>query len=118
MRENGSSDLLNKLYDTALNKLEGMKKEYDALRIRYNEKTASHNADLSRLEQMEEENRRLQKQLDVLLKQRDSALHFQQQYSGSVRRYSSHPPINHSRQFSSLRRKSCSLSGSRVSSRS
>lgn len=90
MRENGSSDLLNKLYDAALNKLEGMKKEYDALRIRYNEKTASHNADLSRLEQMEEENRRLQKQLDVLLKQRDTALHFQQQYSGSVRRCSSH----------------------------
>ncbi len=89
MRENGSSELLNKLYDTALNKLEGMKKEYDALRKRYNEKTVSHNADLSRLEQMEEENRRLQKQQDVLLKQRDSALHFQQQYSGSVRRYSS-----------------------------
>ncbi|XP_077086988.1 disks large homolog 5 isoform X1 [Siphateles boraxobius] len=89
MRENGSSDLLNKLYDAALNKLEGTKKEYDALRKRYNEKTASHNADLSRLEQMEEENRRLQKQLDVLLKQRDSALHFQQQYSGSVRRFES-----------------------------
>ncbi|XP_016141000.1 disks large homolog 5 isoform X2 [Sinocyclocheilus grahami] len=89
MRENGSSELLNKLYDTALNKLEGMKKEYDALRKRYNEKTASHNADLSRLEQMEEENRRLQKQQDVLLKQRDSALHFQQQYSGSVRRFES-----------------------------
>uniref|UniRef100_A0A672PVS3 Discs large MAGUK scaffold protein 5 n=1 Tax=Sinocyclocheilus grahami TaxID=75366 RepID=A0A672PVS3_SINGR len=86
---NGSSELLNKLYDTALNKLEGMKKEYDALRKRYNEKTASHNADLSRLEQMEEENRRLQKQQDVLLKQRDSALHFQQQYSGSVRRFES-----------------------------
>uniref|UniRef100_A0A671L428 Disks large homolog 5-like n=1 Tax=Sinocyclocheilus anshuiensis TaxID=1608454 RepID=A0A671L428_9TELE len=89
MRENGSSELLNKLYDTALNKLEGMKKEYDALRKRYNEKTASHNADLSHLEQMEEENRRLQKQQDVLLKQRDSALHFQQQYSGSVRRFES-----------------------------
>uniref|UniRef100_A0A673H734 Disks large homolog 5-like n=1 Tax=Sinocyclocheilus rhinocerous TaxID=307959 RepID=A0A673H734_9TELE len=81
MRENGSSDLLNKLYDTALNKLEGMKKEYDALRKRYNEKASSHNADLSRLEQMEEENRRLQKQ------QRDSVMHFQQQYSGSVRRF-------------------------------
>ncbi len=66
-----------------------MKKEHDALRKRYNEKTASHSADLSRLEQMEEENRRLQKQQDVLLKHRDSALHFQQQYSGSVRRYSS-----------------------------
>uniref|UniRef100_A0A673H7P0 Disks large homolog 5-like n=1 Tax=Sinocyclocheilus rhinocerous TaxID=307959 RepID=A0A673H7P0_9TELE len=81
MPHNGSSDLLNKLYDTALNKLEGMKKEYDALRKRYNEKASSHNADLSRLEQMEEENRRLQKQ------QRDSVMHFQQQYSGSVRRF-------------------------------
>ncbi|XP_026131794.1 disks large homolog 5 isoform X1 [Carassius auratus] len=89
MRENGSSELLNKLYDTALNKLEGMKKEYDALRKRYSEKTVSHNTDLSRLEEMEEENRRLQKQLDVLLKQRDSALHLQHQYSGSVRRFES-----------------------------
>uniref|UniRef100_A0A671RK68 Calcium-activated potassium channel subunit alpha-1-like n=1 Tax=Sinocyclocheilus anshuiensis TaxID=1608454 RepID=A0A671RK68_9TELE len=83
MPHNGSSDLLNKLYDMALNKLEGMKKEYDALRKRYNEKASSHNADLSRLEQMEEENRRLQKQ------QRDSVMHFQQQYSGSVRRFES-----------------------------
>ncbi|XP_051523810.1 disks large homolog 5-like isoform X2 [Myxocyprinus asiaticus] len=89
MRENGSSDLLNKLYDTTLNKLEGIKKEYDTLRKRYNEKMVSHNADLSRLEQTEEENRRLQKQLDVLLKQRDSALHYQQQYSSSVRRFES-----------------------------
>ncbi|XP_051968921.1 disks large homolog 5-like isoform X2 [Xyrauchen texanus] len=89
MRENGSSDLLNKLYDTTLNKLEGIKKEYDTLRKRYNEKTASHNADLSRLEKTEEENRRLQKQLDVLLKQRDSALHYQQQYSSSTRRFDS-----------------------------
>ncbi|XP_073723345.1 disks large homolog 5 [Misgurnus anguillicaudatus] len=89
MRENGSSDLLNKLYDGALNKLEVMKQESDALRKRYNEKTANHSADLSRLEQMDEENRRLQKQLDVLLKQRDSALHFQQQYSSSGRRFES-----------------------------
>ncbi|XP_030629771.1 disks large homolog 5 isoform X2 [Chanos chanos] len=87
MRENGSSDILNKLYDTAMDKLEGMKKEYDTLRKRYNEKTASHNADLSRLEQAEEENRRLQKQMDMLLKQRDSALHYQQQYSTSMRRF-------------------------------
>ncbi|XP_051529533.1 disks large homolog 5-like isoform X2 [Myxocyprinus asiaticus] len=89
MRENGSSDLLNKLYDTTLNKLEGIKKEYDTLRKRYNEKTVSHNADLSRLEKTEEENRHLQKQLDVLLKQRDSALHYQQQYSSSTRRFES-----------------------------
>lgn len=85
MRE-GSSDVLNKLYDTALNKLEAMKNDYEALRKRYNEKTAGHNVDLSRLDQAEEENLRLQKQLDLLLKQRDVAIHYQQQYSSSLRR--------------------------------
>uniref|UniRef100_A0A667YJW2 Discs large MAGUK scaffold protein 5 n=1 Tax=Myripristis murdjan TaxID=586833 RepID=A0A667YJW2_9TELE len=84
MRE-GSSDVLNKLYDTAVDKLEAMKRDYEALRKRYNENTASHNTDLSRLEQAEEENHRLQKQVDMLLKQRDAAIHFQQQYSSSMR---------------------------------
>uniref|UniRef100_A0A3P8T4P9 Discs large MAGUK scaffold protein 5 n=1 Tax=Amphiprion percula TaxID=161767 RepID=A0A3P8T4P9_AMPPE len=86
MRE-GSSDVLNKLYDTAVDKLEAMKSDYEALRKHYNEKTANHNADLSRLDQAEEENHRLQKQLDMLLKQRDAAIHYQQQYSSSLRRF-------------------------------
>uniref|UniRef100_A0AAQ5Y7B5 Discs, large homolog 5b (Drosophila), tandem duplicate 1 n=1 Tax=Amphiprion ocellaris TaxID=80972 RepID=A0AAQ5Y7B5_AMPOC len=86
MRE-GSSDVLNKLYDTAVDKLEAMKSDYEALRKHYNEKTANHNADLSRLDQAEEENHRLQKQLDMLLKQRDAAIHYQQQYSSSIRRF-------------------------------
>ncbi|XP_078128657.1 disks large homolog 5a isoform X7 [Sander vitreus] len=89
MREKGSSEVLNKLYDTAMDKLEGVKKEYDALSKRYSEKVANHNTDLSRLEQAEEENRRLQKQMDALLKQRDSAMHYQQQYSTSIRRFDS-----------------------------
>ncbi|XP_032358892.1 disks large homolog 5 isoform X1 [Etheostoma spectabile] len=86
MRE-GSSDVLNKLYDTTVDKLEAMKSDYEALRKRYNEKTAGHNADLSRLDQAEEENHRLQKQLDMLLKQRDAAIHYQQQFSSSIRRF-------------------------------
>ncbi|XP_034041643.1 disks large homolog 5a isoform X2 [Thalassophryne amazonica] len=89
MRENGSSEVLNKLYDTAMDKLEGVKKEYDALSKRYSEKVANHNTDLRHLEQAEEENRRLQKQIDALLKQRDSAMHYQQQYSTSMRRFDS-----------------------------
>uniref|UniRef100_A0A3B4YUC0 Discs, large homolog 5a (Drosophila) n=1 Tax=Seriola lalandi dorsalis TaxID=1841481 RepID=A0A3B4YUC0_SERLL len=89
VQEKGSSEVLNKLYDTAVDKLEGVKKEYDALSKRYSEKVANHNTDLSRLEQAEEENRRLQKQLDALLKQRDSAVHYQQQYSTSMRRFDS-----------------------------
>ncbi|XP_038265229.1 disks large homolog 5 isoform X2 [Dermochelys coriacea] len=89
MKQNGSSEILNKLYDTAMDKLEFVKKDYDALRKRYNEKIASHNTDLSRLEQTEEENRRLQKQIDMLMKQRDTAIHVQQQYSSSLRRFES-----------------------------
>uniref|UniRef100_M3ZLY6 Discs, large homolog 5a (Drosophila) n=1 Tax=Xiphophorus maculatus TaxID=8083 RepID=M3ZLY6_XIPMA len=87
--EKGSSEVLNQLYDTAMDKLEGMKKDYDALSKRYGEKVANHNTDLSRLEQAEEENRRLQKQMDALLKQRDSAMHYQQQFSTSMRRFDS-----------------------------
>uniref|UniRef100_A0A3Q0TI42 Discs large MAGUK scaffold protein 5 n=1 Tax=Amphilophus citrinellus TaxID=61819 RepID=A0A3Q0TI42_AMPCI len=83
----GSSDVLNKLYDTAVDKLEAMKSDYETLRKRYNEKTASHNVDLSRLDEAEEENHRLQKQLDMLLKQRDAAILYQQQYSSSIRRF-------------------------------
>lgn len=75
-----------KLYDTAMDKLEGLKKEYDNLSKRYSEKVANHNTDLSRLEQAEEENRRLQKQTDTLMKQRDTAMHYQQQYSACIRR--------------------------------
>ncbi|XP_074856140.1 disks large homolog 5 isoform X2 [Carettochelys insculpta] len=89
LKQNGSSEILNKLYDTAMDKLEGVKKDYDALRKRYNEKIANHNTDLSRLEQAEEENRRLQKQIDMLMKQRDTAIHVQQQYSSSFRRFES-----------------------------
>lgn len=86
IRERGSSEVLNQLYDTAMDKLEGVKKDYDTLSKRFSEKVANHNTDLSRLEQAEEENRRLQKQMDALLKQRDSAVLYQQQYSTSVRR--------------------------------
>ncbi|XP_019730066.1 disks large homolog 5-like [Hippocampus comes] len=82
----GSSDALNKLYDSAVDKLESVRNDYEGLRKLYNDKTANHNADLSRLDHAEEENRRLQKQLDVLMKQRDAAIHYQQQYSSSIRR--------------------------------
>lgn len=69
-----------------MDKLEGLKKEYDSLSKRYSEKVANHNTDMSRLEQVEEESRRLQKHTDTLMKQRDTAMHYQQQYSASIRR--------------------------------
>ncbi|XP_055085426.1 disks large homolog 5-like [Periophthalmus magnuspinnatus] len=87
MRE-GSSEVLTKLYDSAVDKFEALKSDYETLRKRYNDNMANHNADLSRLDQAEEENHQLQKQLELLLKQRDAAFHYQQQYC-SARRFDS-----------------------------
>ncbi|XP_012579236.1 PREDICTED: disks large homolog 5 isoform X2 [Condylura cristata] len=86
LKHNGSSEILNKLYDTALDKLEVVKKDYDALRKRYSEKVAIHNSDLSRLEQLEEENQRLLKQTEMLTQQRDTAIQLQHQCAVSLRR--------------------------------
>ncbi|XP_032986779.1 disks large homolog 5 isoform X5 [Rhinolophus ferrumequinum] len=87
LKHNGSSEILNKLYDTALDKLEVVKKDYDALRKRYSEKVAIHNSDLSRLEQLEEENQRLLKQTEMLTQQRDTAIQLQHQCALSLRRF-------------------------------
>lgn len=86
LKHNGSSEILNKLYDTAMDKLEVVKKDYDALRKRYSEKVAMHNSDLSRLEQLGEENQRLQKQTEMLTQQRDTAIQLQHQCALSLRR--------------------------------
>ncbi|XP_049983257.1 disks large homolog 5 isoform X5 [Alexandromys fortis] len=87
LKHNGSSEILNKLYDTAMDKLEVVKKDYDALRKRYSEKVAMHNSDLSRLEQLGEENQRLQKQTEMLTQQRDTAIQLQHQCALSLRRF-------------------------------
>ncbi|XP_052045844.1 disks large homolog 5 isoform X3 [Apodemus sylvaticus] len=87
LKHNGSSEILNKLYDTAMDKLEVVKKDYDALRKRYSEKVALHNSDLSRLEQLGEENQRLQKQTEMLTQQRDTAIQLQHQCALSLRRF-------------------------------
>ncbi|KFO37025.1 Disks large like protein 5 [Fukomys damarensis] len=87
LKHNGSSEILNKLYDTAMDKLEVVKKDYDALRKRYSEKVAMHNSDLSRLEQLTEENQRLLKQTEMLTQQRDTAIQLQHQCALSLRRF-------------------------------
>ncbi|XP_006887537.1 PREDICTED: disks large homolog 5 [Elephantulus edwardii] len=87
LKHNGSSEILNKLYDTAMDKLEVVKKDYDALRKRYSEKVAIHNSDLSRLEQLEDENQRLLKQAEMLTQQRDTAIQLQHQCALSLRRF-------------------------------
>ena len=78
MRE-GSSDVLGKLYDATMDKLAAARRDYEALRKRYSDLTATHNADLSRMARTDEENQQLQSQLDA-------AVHYQQQYSSSMRR--------------------------------
>ncbi|XP_006837537.1 PREDICTED: disks large homolog 5-like [Chrysochloris asiatica] len=87
LKHKGSSEILNKLYDTAMDKLEVVKKDHDALRKRYSEKVAIHNSDLSRLGQLEGENQRLLKQMDMLTQQRDTAIQLQHQCALSLRRF-------------------------------
>ncbi|XP_010587563.2 disks large homolog 5 isoform X1 [Loxodonta africana] len=87
LKHNGSSEILNKLYDTAMDKLEVVKKDYDALRKRYSEKVAIHSSDMSRLEKLEEENQRLLKQTEMLTQQRDTAIQLQHQCALSLRRF-------------------------------
>ncbi|KAF7470876.1 Hypothetical predicted protein [Marmota monax] len=87
LKHNGSSAILNKLYYTAMDKLEGVKKDYDALRKRYSEKVAIHNSDLSRLEQLGEDNQCLLKQTEMLTQQRDTAIQLQHQCALSLRRF-------------------------------
>ncbi|XP_049644053.1 disks large homolog 5 [Suncus etruscus] len=87
LKQNGSSEILNKLYDTAMDKLEVVKKDYEALRKRYSEKVAMHNSDLSRLEQLDEENQRLLKQTEMLAQQRNTAIQLQHQCALSLRRF-------------------------------
>uniref|UniRef100_A0A673V736 Discs large MAGUK scaffold protein 5 n=1 Tax=Suricata suricatta TaxID=37032 RepID=A0A673V736_SURSU len=95
LKHNGSSEILNKLYDTAMDKLEVVKKDYDALRKRYSEKVAIHTSDLSRLEQLEEENQRLLKQTEMLTQQRDTAIQLQHQCALSLRRFEAiHQELN------------------------
>ncbi|KAL0964827.1 hypothetical protein UPYG_G00329540 [Umbra pygmaea] len=84
-----SSEVLSKLYDMTVDKLECAKRDYEVLKKRYSEKAAHHKTDLSRLEKAEETNQRLQKQMDMLLKQRDTAIHYQQQYPNSMRKLDS-----------------------------
>ncbi|XP_029775763.1 disks large homolog 5-like [Suricata suricatta] len=74
------------MFDTAMYQLEVVKKDYDALRERYSEEVAIHPSDLSRLEQLEEENQRLLKQTELLTQQRDTAIQLQHQCALSLRR--------------------------------
>ncbi|XP_076855983.1 disks large homolog 5 isoform X2 [Brachyhypopomus gauderio] len=81
LRDTGASDVVGKLYDTAMEKLDALRREYDSLRSRYGEEAAGRGADARRLQQLEEENAGLQKQLEVLVKQREASSPYPQLHS-------------------------------------
>ena len=72
--ESGSSEALNKLYDTALDKYKAVKQEYDNLRTRYADLLASHNVTVSKLELVQEENGRLRKQYEDVSQDLNTAI--------------------------------------------
>lgn len=50
MTQEGSGEAINQLYITTLRKYEGLKEEYDSMRKRYSDITASHSNNISKLE--------------------------------------------------------------------
>lgn len=74
INESGSSEVLNKMYDNALDKYEDIRKEYDLLRERYSETMSKHSEAAGRLEIMHEENKKVLRQYDSVKMERDAAI--------------------------------------------
>ncbi|XP_074647785.1 disks large homolog 5-like isoform X2 [Tubulanus polymorphus] len=72
INDSGSNDILNKMYDTALDKYDSVKKDYDALRKRFADLSASHSKYLGKVELVEEEQMMLKKQLDEVCAERNA----------------------------------------------
>ena len=71
MNESGSSEVLNKMYDTAIDKYEGVKRENDSLRKQYSDLLASNNVNV---ENLKLENSRLRKQYSELMGERNAMI--------------------------------------------
>ncbi|XP_066304594.1 disks large homolog 5-like isoform X2 [Branchiostoma lanceolatum] len=91
IRESGSSEILNQMYDTAVNKLDDLRKDYDTLRRRYADLMAKYSTSISRLEKAEEDNRRLKAEKEAFQDERNAAINerncLKQQCTAAIRGY-------------------------------
>ncbi|XP_035670102.1 LOW QUALITY PROTEIN: disks large homolog 5-like [Branchiostoma floridae] len=91
IRESGSSEILNQMYDTAVNKLDDLRKDYDTVRRRYADLMAKYSTSISRLEKAEEDNRRLKAEKEAFQDERNAAINerncLKQQCTAAIRGY-------------------------------
>ncbi|XP_038060075.1 disks large homolog 5-like isoform X2 [Patiria miniata] len=71
MNQRGSSEVLNKMYDTAWDKYEGLKREYEALKQRNADLTSRNSISNFNIGRMEEDIKRLKGQLETAYAERD-----------------------------------------------
>ncbi|KAJ8318863.1 hypothetical protein KUTeg_003954 [Tegillarca granosa] len=73
INESGSSEVINKMYDSALDKYEAIKKEYDELREKYADLMLKHDENETKSDFLRDETVKLRKQCESLILERDSA---------------------------------------------
>ncbi|XP_071107685.1 LOW QUALITY PROTEIN: disks large homolog 5-like [Haliotis cracherodii] len=91
LSESGSSEVLNEMYDTLLDKYETLKNNYDRLREQYDDVASSHGSNNSRLEKLSEENESVLKKYEEMRIERDMAITdrngFKQQCTSAIRNW-------------------------------
>ncbi|XP_022100420.1 disks large homolog 5-like isoform X2 [Acanthaster planci] len=91
MNQRGSSEVLNKMYDTAWDKYEGLKREYEALKQRNADLTSRNSILNFNTERMEDDIKRLKGQLETAYSERDRAYTernaLKQQCTAVIRKY-------------------------------
>lgn len=74
INESGSNEVLNKICDSALDKYEAAKRDFDDLRDRFSDLMTAHSSCKNKLDVSSEQVMRLSKQLETTCMERDSAI--------------------------------------------
>ncbi|XP_060084116.1 disks large homolog 5-like [Ylistrum balloti] len=74
INESGSSEVLNKMYDCAQDKYEGIREDYEALRERYTELMSLNSDMTSKLEHLRDENMKLHKKVENMRMDQESVI--------------------------------------------
>ncbi|XP_021371465.1 disks large homolog 5-like, partial [Mizuhopecten yessoensis] len=91
INESGSSEVLNKMYDCAQDKYEGIRADYEALRERYTELRSLNLETTSKLEHLRDDNMKMQKKLESMRMDQESVIMernaLKKQCTGAIRNW-------------------------------
>ncbi|XP_069123796.1 disks large homolog 5-like isoform X1 [Argopecten irradians] len=91
INESGSSEVLNKMYDSAQDKYEGIRADYEALRERYTELMSLNSDMTSKLEHLRDENMKMHKKIENMHMDQESVISernaLKKQCTGAIRNW-------------------------------